>query len=75
MSHTRDVDDAAFVASLDLVKQQLGQQEVANVVDSNLFLKALLSLLSFRQSHDSSIVHQNVKLVVLSVKLISESFD
>jgi hypothetical protein len=40
---------------------------VADVVDTNLFLKTLGSGFSFREGHDTGVVHKNVNLFVLEI--------
>lgn len=48
VGHARHVDDAPFIAGFDLSHKEFGEQEVAEVVDSNLLLKALLGLFPLR---------------------------
>jgi len=44
MGHTRQVDDTSFVAGLDLVHEKLGEQEMAEMVHTNLHFESLLGL-------------------------------
>lgn len=45
------------------------------MVHTNLLFESLLGLLSLGKGHDTSIVHQNVKFVMIGIEGFSEGLD
>ena len=48
---------------------------MAEVIYTNLFLEALFSCFTGLESHNSSVVEQNIKLLVLSTEVFRKGFD
>ena len=74
MRDARDADHAARRAGLEGVEQQLGEQEVAEVVHGELRLVAVLGL-AFGGVHDAGVVDQSIEAFVLRLERHREAAD
>ncbi len=66
-----NVNDSRRLTSLQVIKQQICQHEVPQMISSKLHFKILFGELLLGNSHNSSIIYKNVKPFIFRF----ENFD
>mgnify|MGYP005987978801 FL=1 len=71
MTITGDVDDSCALGGLELAEDQVGEEEMADVVGCELHLNAVFGHGALWQGHDAGIVDEDVEYVIGLVELSS----
>ena len=74
MAQTGDVDDPGGLGGLHLIQQEIGEEEVAEMVDLEHHLLSVLGLHS-RRGEGRRVVDEDVHLLFLPIHLLAEVPD